>query len=66
MNDTKVVPYADFLERRERQRRIAAELRKKDSEPTVGAQTTATPARPLRSSEVRLFGTRSQLDRAAE
>lgn len=43
-----VVPYAEFLERRERRCRVASELRRHDSARTIDAETVAVAvARPF-------------------
>jgi hypothetical protein len=43
-----IVPYADFLERRERRRRIAGELRRQDGQRTIDVEAVSVAAaRPL-------------------
>ena len=43
-----VVPYADFLDRCERRRRIVAELTRQDAQPSIDAEAAvAAAARPL-------------------
>lgn len=64
MSDAVVVPYSRFLERRERLRRINAELLRKEPRRSIAALADA--AGPLSSSGSRLPGTRSQSDRASE
>ena len=46
---TVVVPYARFLERRERRGRVALELTRQDDQPTIEAEPVAV-ARPVPSS----------------
>jgi hypothetical protein len=42
-----VVPYAEFLERRERRRRIAAELQRREGQRTIDvAAVSMSPAEP--------------------
>ncbi len=53
MSDRVVVPYADFLERRERRLRVAAELGRRDVKRTIETQVRAavvgegTPTEPI-------------------
>ena len=42
-----LVPYADFLARRDRRRAVAAELRRQDSAPKSEAAEPAAPATPI-------------------
>ena len=43
-----VVPYADFLDRCERRRRVVAELRRQDAQPSIDAEAAVVgAARPL-------------------
>jgi hypothetical protein len=46
-----VVPYAKFLERRERRSRVASELRRRDAQRTIDAETVAVPVAKPPSSE---------------
>jgi len=39
-----VVPYADFLDRCERRRRIVAELRRQDAQPSIDAEAAVVAA----------------------
>ena len=47
-----VITFADFMERRERRRRIAAELRRQDAQRTIDAEAMAVAvARPPSSEQ---------------
>lgn len=47
-----VITFADFMERRDRRRRIAAELRQQDARRTIDAEVMAVAvARPLSSEQ---------------
>jgi len=48
-----VVPYAEFLERRERRCRIASELRRQDNSRAPSAEAGAVPVAKLPSREQR-------------
>ena len=55
-----VVPYADFLDRCERRRRIVAELRRQDAQPSIDAEAAVVAAaRPLDRAEISVRGSGS-------